>query len=82
MYIKYAGKEIVNTKYGKISTIKLEPLLLKGNTFKGGEDMIVWVTDDNNHIPVKIESKLSVGKIKVDLVQHENLKYPLMIAQK
>ena len=82
MYIKYAGKETVNTKYGKISTIKLQPLLLKGNTFKGGEDMTVWVTDDSNHIPVKIESKLSVGKIKVDLVQHENLKYPLMIAQK
>ena len=82
MYIIYAGKETVKTKYGKVSTIKLQPLLLKGNTFKGGEDMTVWVTDDNNHIPVKIESKLSVGKIKVDLVHHENLRHPLLIAQK
>ena len=82
MYIKYAGKETVDTKYGKFRTIKLQPLLLKGNTFKGGEDMTVWVTDDNNHIPVKIESKLSVGSIKVNLSQYENLKYPLTLAQK
>ena len=81
MYIKYMGKETVNTKYGKFRTIKLQPLLLKGNTFKGGEDMAVWITDDNNHIPVKIESKLSVGSIKVDLSYYENLKYPLMLAQ-
>ena len=67
MYIKYIGKETVKTKYGNIKTIKLMPLLLKGNVFKGGEDMVVWITDDNNHVPVKIESKLSVGSIKVNL---------------
>jgi hypothetical protein len=67
MYIRYAGKETVKTKYGNIRTIVLKPLLLKGDTFKGGEGMTVWVTDDNNHVPVKIESKLSVGSIKVDL---------------
>jgi hypothetical protein len=82
MYIKYMGKESVKTKYGTINTIKLQPLLLKGNSFKGGDDMTVWVTDDNNHVPVRIQSKLSVGSIKVDLVQYENLKYPLAIVQK
>jgi len=56
-------------------------LLLKGDTFKGGEGMTVWVTDDNNHVPVKIESKLSVGSIKVDLENYQNLKYPLVVAQ-
>jgi len=81
MYIRYAGKETVKTKYGNIKTIKLKPLLLKGDTFKGGEGMTVWVTDDNNHVPVKIESKLSVGSIKVDLSNYQNLKHPLVVAQ-
>src|SRR3954454_20193747 len=81
MYIRYMGKESVKTKYGTLSTIKLQPLLLKGDNFKGGEDMTVWVTDDNNHIPVRIESKLSVGSIKVNLTQYENLKYPLAVVQ-
>lgn len=79
MYIRYMGRETIETKYGTYNAIKLMPLLLKGDTFKGGEDMAVWVTDDNNHIPVRIESKLSVGSIKVDLAQYENLKYPLVM---
>ena len=81
IYIRYAGKETVKTKYGNVRTIILKPLLLKGDTFKGGEGMTVWVTDDNNHVPVKIESKLSVGSIKVDLANYQNLKHPLVVAQ-
>jgi len=81
MYIRYMGKEKIKTRYGTFNTIKLQPLLLKGKTFKGGEDMAVWVTDDNNHVPVRIESKLSVGSIKVDLKDYQNLKYPLALVQ-
>ena len=77
MYIRFLGKETIRTKYGKFKAIKLKPLTLKGNVFEGGENMTVWVSDDNNHLPLRIESALSVGKIKVDLMKYENLKYPL-----
>ncbi len=77
MYIRFMGKETVKTKYGKFEAIKLKPLLIKGNVFDGGEKMTIWVTDDPNHIPVRIESKLSVGSIKVDLARYENLKHPM-----
>jgi hypothetical protein len=39
--------------------------------------MVVWVTDDENHIPVRIETPIIVGSIKVDMVGFENLRYPL-----
>ena len=39
--------------------------------------MTIWVTDDANHIPVRIESPISVGSVKVDLMHYENLKYPI-----
>ncbi len=77
MYIRYLGKETVKTKYGKFRAIKIKPLLLKGTIFEGGEDMTVWVTDDPNHIPVRIESPIVVGKVKIDMMSHENLRYPL-----
>ena len=77
MYIRYLGKETIKTKYGKFRTIKFKPLLLKGNIFEGGENMIVWVTDDANHIPVRIESPIVVGKVKIDMMSHENLRHPL-----
>jgi hypothetical protein len=79
MYIHYVGRETVKTRYGKFKAIKLKPLLLKGNIFDGGEKMTIWITDDSNHIPVRIESPISVGSVKVDLMHYENLKYPLTV---
>jgi Protein of unknown function (DUF3108) len=77
MYIRYLGKETVKTKYGKFRAIKFRPLLLKGTIFEGGEKMTVWVTDDQNHIPVRIESPIVVGKVKVDMMSSKNIRYPL-----
>lgn len=77
MYVRYEGRETVKTKYGKFKALKIKPLLIKGHVFDGGEKMTIWVTDDANHIPVRIESPLTVGNIKVDLMKHENLKYNL-----
>ena len=76
-YFKYLGRYQIVTQYGKFNVIKLAPLLVKGTVFNGGEKMVVWVTDDANHIPVRIETPLVVGSIKVDMVNYENLRYPL-----
>jgi hypothetical protein len=77
MYIRYLGKEEIKTKYGKFNALKIKPLLLKGQIFEGGENMTVWVTDDANHIPVRVESPLVVGKVKIDMMSYANLRHPL-----
>jgi hypothetical protein len=77
MYIRYLGKEEVKTRYGTFKAIKLRPLLLKGSIFEGGEKMTLWVTDDANHIPVRVETKIAVGSVKVDMMDYENIKHPL-----
>jgi Protein of unknown function (DUF3108) len=77
MYIRYMGKEIIKTKYGEFRAIKFKPLLIKGTIFEGGEKMTVWVSDDANHIPLRVESPVSVGKIYADMIQFQNLRYPL-----
>ena len=77
LYIKYLGKEKIKTKFGKFYAIKFKPLLVKGTIFEGGEEMTVWVSDDANHIPLRIESPIVVGSIKVDMMEYENIRYPL-----
>ena len=77
LYIRYLGKETVKTKYGKFRAVKFKPLLVKGTLFEGGENMTVWVSDDPNHIPIRVESPIIVGSIKVDLMQYRGLRYPL-----
>ncbi len=77
MYIRYLGKETIKTRYGRFKCIKFKPLLLKGSIFEGGEKMTVWVTDDENRLPVRIESPISVGSVKVDMMMYRNLRHPL-----
>jgi hypothetical protein len=77
MYIRYLGKETVKTRYGKFRTIKFKPLLVGGTIFEGGEKMTVWVSDDGNKIPLRIESAIVVGSVKVDMMSYQNLRYPL-----
>lgn len=77
LYLRYLGKEIIKTRYGKFHAIKFKPLLVKGTLFSGGEKMNVWISDDANHIPLRIESPIVVGTIKVDMMQYKNLRYPL-----
>ena len=77
LYIRYMGKETIKTKYGKFQSIKFRPLLVKGTIFSGGEKMLVWVSDDRNHIPLRIESPITVGSVKVDMMQYKDLRYPL-----
>lgn len=77
LYIKYLGKESIKTKYGKFDAIKFKPLLVKGTIFEGGEKMTVWVSDDANHVPLRIESPIAVGSVKVDMMGYRNLRSPL-----
>jgi hypothetical protein len=77
LYIRYLGKETIKTRFGTFNAIKFRPLLVKGTIFAGGEKMSVWVSDDPNHIPVRIESPIVVGTIKVDMMDFKNLRYPL-----
>jgi len=76
LYIKYLGKETIKTRFGKFRAIKFKPLLVKGTLFEGGEKMTVWVSDDANHIPLRIESPIVVGSVKVDMMGYKNLRYP------
>jgi hypothetical protein len=52
-------------------------MLIKGTIFEGGELMTVWVSDDGNHVPLRIESPITVGSVKVDMMGYRNLRYPL-----
>jgi len=78
LYGRYLGKETIRTRdKKKFNCLKFSIKLVGGTIFKGGEDLKVWVTDDNNRIPLLIEAKVMVGSIKATFDYAKNLKYPL-----
>jgi hypothetical protein len=75
-YIRYLGIEVIQNRSGiKYRCHKLSALLVEGTIFKGGEDLIVWITDDQNKIPIMAEAKILIGSVKAYLIDYEGLKY-------
>jgi len=67
--IVYFGKQSVETSLGKYSCLVFKPLVVVGKIFKHEYPATMWVTDDNKRIPVLMEFKLAVGKIRVELTE-------------
>lgn len=75
LYIRYLGKEVIETKNKeKYRCIKFSALLVDGTIFKGGEDLFVWVTDDKNRIPVFVQAKILIGSVKAYLNNAEGIR--------
>lgn len=72
--LKFLGKEIVKTKFGKVECLKFRPYVQSGRVFKEQESLTLWVSNDLNKIPIRIKADLAVGAIKADLDGYNGLK--------
>ena len=73
----YKGKETVKTKLGKFRCITFSPMVATGYAFDDPYPITVWITDDENRLPVLIESEQSVGRARVELISFSGLANPL-----
>jgi Protein of unknown function (DUF3108) len=73
--IRYLGKEVVKTKIGKIHAAVISPIMPENQLFSGKDALKVWISDDDNRVPLKIKASLKVGALEMDILEHEGLKY-------
>jgi hypothetical protein len=76
--IRYAGKESINTLFGKVNCLKFKPVTVIGNFFRNDDDMTIWFSDDANHIPLKIKLNLTIGSIEGYLINYQRPKQNLL----
>ncbi len=77
MKIRYKGKEQIKTEFGKINAIRLVPIMPENGLFEGENSVRLWLSDDKNRLPLKIQADMFVGAVEVDLKRYNNLKYPI-----
>ena len=77
--LKYLGKEVLKTKFGKVECLKFRPYVQSGRVFKEQESLSLWVSNDRNKIPIRIEADLMVGSIKADLEGYNSLRHQFKI---
>jgi hypothetical protein len=73
--LKFLGRETIETEFGKIKTLKFRPYVMAGRVFKEQESLTLWVSADENKIPLKIKADLAVGSLRADLIEFKGLKH-------
>lgn len=66
------GMEDIDTVFGRVRTVVVMPQMkFKGLYDKTG-DTLIWLTDDECRVPVRINSKILIGSLTADLTSYSN----------
>jgi hypothetical protein len=71
--VVFRGRETVSVKAGKFRCIILEPLVHEGGLFKNDGNLLVWLTEDEAKIPVKVRTKILIGAIDAELIGYSGV---------
>ncbi len=76
--VRYMGEEKKKIKgQGYFNTLKITPDVISGHVFKDGDQMNIWVSDDQNKIPLLVETPLRVGSLKAVIMSYSGIRNPL-----
>ena len=75
--VKYMGTEVIRTKVGKVRAFALIPMIEKDSLFEEDNSIKIWLSADQNKIPLQLKAKIFVGYLTLEVKSLKNLKYPL-----
>lgn len=68
------AREIVKTKAGKFNALKVAPVMPDNKLFNGKDSITAWFSDDDNKIPLRVEARMFIGSVYVELTDFSGLK--------
>ncbi len=71
--IKYLGKQKITVDAGTFNCIIVEPMVKEGGLFKSEGRILIWLSDDELKIPVKVNTKVIIGSIDAELKEYSGL---------
>lgn len=77
--LKFVGREVLKTNFGRVNTLVFRPYVQSGRVFKEQESLTVWISDDENKIPLLVKANLAVGSLKATLTEFKGLQHSFKI---
>ena len=75
--VHFKGQSVITkNRYTKYKTYLLAVDIGDPAFNESKNAMEIWVSDDKNHVPLKLKAKLKIGAAEANLIFWENLKYP------
>lgn len=75
--VKYKGIQVIETGAGKFRCIIIEPLAQEGGLFKSEGKILIWMTDDDRRIPVKVSTEIKIGSVESELAEYRGINGPI-----
>lgn len=73
--LKFLERETITTDFGEIKALKFRPYVMAGRIFKEKESLTIWISADENKIPLRVQADLAVGSLRADLEAFKGLKH-------
>ena len=77
LQIRYDRREVKKIGLGKFDCMVFTPVVQEGRIFEEEEDLQVWITADQNRIPILAEAKVLVGSISMEIREYSGLANPI-----
>jgi len=74
LQMTFRGRETIKTRAGKFNAIKLTPLVPENELFNGRDSVVAWFSDDDNKMPLRIEAKMFIGSVFIELTDYKGLR--------
>ncbi len=76
--LEYKGKKRIHIRdKGKFNALELSCKVTAGELFDENSSVTIWVSDDENRVPLQAKLELAIGSIKIVLKDYKGLKHPL-----
>jgi hypothetical protein len=71
--IRYLGKDKISVSGDEYKALKFCPVVQEGRLFENEDDVAVWISDDQNKIPLLAQGKVLIGAVKMELTKATGL---------
>ncbi|MCX6141348.1 MAG: DUF3108 domain-containing protein [Candidatus Kapabacteria bacterium] len=77
LVVRIVGRQQVEVDAGTFNCIVVEPVIKSGSLFKFEGKLLLWLSDDDRRIPIKVSTKIPIGTVDAELTGYRGLRGPL-----
>jgi hypothetical protein len=75
--VKLLGRQELEVEAGTFRTLVVEPMVKEGGLFKAEGRIVIWLTDDERKIPIRVNTKVLIGSIDTELKEYSGQAGPV-----
>jgi hypothetical protein len=77
LVVKLLGRQELEIEAGTFNSLVVEPMVREGGLFKSEGRIVVWLSDDDLKVPLRVNTKVVIGSIDTELREYSGIPRPV-----